>query len=308
MKTDSIYYQLFLQFPSLLFELIGESSAKINNYKFESREIKDHSFRLDGLLFPEDKNSKIDPFYLVEFQSQTDDDLYYRIFAELFIFLRQYKPKNPWRIVIIYPSRSLESEDLAQFAELLNLERVTIIYLDEIDITPETSLGVELLKLIITPGEQSVEKAKILIDMAKEEIKETVSQKDLIDLIQAIIVYKLPTKSRKEIETMLGLSELKQTRVYQEALAEGREEGIQYGREEGIQIGREEGIQLGEQRGIKVGEKVGEQRGKKEGRQETKRKAILKMLDLGLNEETIAQSLDVSIKNVRNIAAKRQNH
>ncbi|HEY9703835.1 MAG TPA: hypothetical protein V6C58_15405, partial [Allocoleopsis sp.] len=109
---------------------------------------------------------------------------------------------------------------------------------------------------------------------------------------------------RKEIETMLGLSELRQTRVYQEALAEGREEGIQYGREEGIQIGREEGIQLGEQRGRKVGEKEGEKR----GRQEAKRKAILKMLDLGLNEEIIAQSLDVSIKNVRNIAAKRQHN
>jgi len=107
---------------------------------------------------------------------------------------------------------------------------------------------------------------------------------------------------------MLGLSELKQTRVYQEAFEEGKEEGIQLGeirgREEGIQYGREEGMQLGEQRGIKVGEKVGEKR----GRQEMKRKAILKMLDLGLNEETIAQSLDVSIKSVRNIAQKRQNN
>lgn len=35
---------------------------------------------------------------------------------------------------------------------------------------------------------------------------------------------------------MLGLSELKQTRVYQDA----RQEGIQEGREEGIQEGREE--------------------------------------------------------------------
>ncbi|MFN6028185.1 MAG: DUF2887 domain-containing protein, partial [Dolichospermum sp.] len=47
----------------------------------------------------------------------------------------------------------------------------------------------------------------------------------LINLIETIIVYKLPKKSRKEIEAMLGLSELKQTRVYQEALEEGKAEG-----------------------------------------------------------------------------------
>ena len=36
-----------------------------------------------------------------------------------------------------------------------------------------------------------------------------------------------------EIEAMLGISELKQTRVYQEALEEGRQEGRREGRIEG---------------------------------------------------------------------------
>ena len=40
-----------------------------------------------------------------------------------------------------------------------------------------------------------------------------------------------------EVEAMFGLSELKQTRGYQQ----GREEGIEQGREEGIEQGREEG-------------------------------------------------------------------
>ena len=40
-----------------------------------------------------------------------------------------------------------------------------------------------------------------------------------------------------------------------------------------------------------MGERKGEQRGRKERQKEAKRKAILKMLDLGLNEEIIAQSL-----------------
>ncbi|NES81112.1 MAG: DUF2887 domain-containing protein [Moorea sp. SIO2B7] len=48
-------------------------------------------------------------------------------------------------------------------------------------------------------------------------------QQDLIEIIETIIIYKLPQKTRKEIEAMLGLSEFKQTKVYQEALGEGEE-------------------------------------------------------------------------------------
>jgi flagellar biosynthesis/type III secretory pathway protein FliH len=51
---------------------------------------------------------------------------------------------------------------------------------------------------------------------------------------------------------MFGLSDLKQTRVYQEALAEGEERGI----EQGIQRGIEQGIERGIQRGLQEGERL----------------------------------------------------
>ncbi|MEQ8960372.1 MAG: DUF2887 domain-containing protein, partial [Coleofasciculus sp. C2-GNP5-27] len=108
--------------------------------------------------------------------------LYYRIFAELFLYLRQDKPSCPWRVVVIYPTR-------------------------------------------------------------------------WIDLIETIIVYKLPQKSREEIEGMLGLSELKQTKVYQEAKQEGLDEG-----------------QL-----------------------KAKLEAIPRMMQLGLNLEMIAEGLDLPL-------------
>jgi len=40
---------------------------------------------------------------------------------------------------------------------------------------------------------------------------------------------------------MLGLSELRQTKVYQEAKLEGRQEGLQEVLQEGLQEGRQEG-------------------------------------------------------------------
>ena len=67
-----------------------------------------------------------------------------------------------------------------------------------------------------------------------------------LDLIETIVVYKLPRLSREEIQRMLHLPEveLKQTRFYQDVFAEGRTEGRTEGRErEGRAEGRAEGQQ-----------------------------------------------------------------
>ncbi|MFM2062283.1 MAG: hypothetical protein RLZZ507_1953 [Cyanobacteriota bacterium] len=230
MKTDTIFYSLFQEFPSIFFELINQSPTEAVAYEFTSREVKQLAFRLDGLFLPTTKDAK-KPFYLVEVQFQPDDDLYYRLFAELCLYLKQYKPPQPWQVVIIYPSRNIEREQPVQFGEILLLDRVKRIYLDELG---ESSLGVGVVKLVIETEETAPKLAKQLIAQANQQINDTTTKRDLINLIETIIVYKLPKKSREEIEAMLGLSELKQTRVYQEALAEGKQEGRQEGRQEGI--------------------------------------------------------------------------
>lgn len=43
-------------------------------------------------------------------------------------------------------------------------------------------------------------------------------QRELLELIETILVYKLPKINRREIEAMFSLSDLRETRVYQEAL------------------------------------------------------------------------------------------
>jgi predicted transposase YdaD len=45
-----------------------------------------------------------------------------------------------------------------------------------------------------------------------------------MEMVTTIMVYKFTNLSRREVEAMLGIT-LGQTRVYQEAKAEGREEG-----------------------------------------------------------------------------------
>ena len=128
MKTDSIFYRMFLDFPDSFFELIERPDAIVSNYRFTSQEVKQLAFRLDGLFLPLD-NLENSPFYLVEVQFQKDEDLYYRLFSELFLYLRQYKPLSPWQIVVIYPSREIEREHPQQFEDLLSLSRIKRIYL-----------------------------------------------------------------------------------------------------------------------------------------------------------------------------------
>jgi len=255
-KTDTLFYSLFKEFPSIFFELINQSTEQATTYQFTSREIKQLAFRLDGLFFPKTENPE-NPLYVVEVQFQPDEDLYYRIFAELFLYLRQDKPSCPWRVVVIYPTRRIEREQPLQFRELFT--RVQRIYLDELGDDASDSLGVNIVKLVIENQQTAPERARTLIEQAQAQITDQTTQRNLIDLIETIIVYKLPQKSREEIEAMLGLSELKQTKVYQEAKQEGLDEG-----------------QL-----------------------KAKLEAIPRMMQLGLNVEMIAEGLDLPLEVVQ---------
>jgi predicted transposase YdaD len=49
--------------------------------------------------------------------------------------------------------------------------------------------------------------------------------RDIIDLLETVLVSKFAQLSREEIQAMFLLSDIKQTRVYQEAKQEGRQEG-----------------------------------------------------------------------------------
>ncbi|GAL94605.1 hypothetical protein N44_03185 [Microcystis aeruginosa NIES-44] len=268
---------MFLDFPDSFFELIAQPDVIVSNYRFTSQEVKQLAFRLDGLFLPLDNLENL-PFYLVEVQFQKDEDLYYRLFSELFLYLRQYKPLSPWQVVVIYPSREIEQEHPQQFADLLSLDRIKRIYLDELPNDETPSLAIALIKLVTESESQAVNSAKILIKQAQRELSDRLVQKNVIDLIETIIIYKLPQKSREEIEAMLELQDLKQTRFYQEAFGDGIEQGI----EQGIERGIEQGINL------------------------QKLKTIPLLQDLGLTPQQISERLDLTLETVLNYLTQQQ--
>jgi predicted transposase YdaD len=52
LKTDTIYYQLFKRFPSLIFTLVEHQPERAREYRFESIEVKETSYRIDGVFLP----------------------------------------------------------------------------------------------------------------------------------------------------------------------------------------------------------------------------------------------------------------
>ena len=86
-------------------------------------------------------------------------------------------------------------------------------------------MGVGVIKLVVESEQKAVPQAKALIEQTRNQLSDSQLQQQLIDLVERIVVYKFPQKSREEIEAMFELSDLKQTRVYQEALAEGETKG-----------------------------------------------------------------------------------
>jgi predicted transposase/invertase (TIGR01784 family) len=245
-QTDSLFYRLFQTAPEIFFDLIATAQKSSLDgrsleqaYIFRSVELKQTAFRIDGVFLPIQENADA-TVYFVEVQFHKDEQLYRRLFAEIFLFLRQNLTIHDWRAVIIYPERSIEPSDVRPYQNYLALPEICRIYLDELEDEP-SSIGVSLIKLMIEPESTAIGRAKQLLNQSQQLEGAALSQQEIVELIETIVVYKFPQLSRQEIEQMLELSDLKQTRVYQEALAEGRSEGLEQGLEEGK---RQEGLSL----------------------------------------------------------------
>lgn len=223
MKTDSILYRLFKTFPSVFFELLGQSSVDAEAYEFLSVEVKQTAFRIDGVFLPKQPQLN-QPIHFTEFQCQSDPGLYSRLLTEIFIYLDKTEMLNDWRGTVIWMSRRLDLGVPTRYWEFFESQRVQVIYLDELKDFAHQSIGLGTLTLLVEPPEVASVKARSLIEQSRQITDEQVSRK-LVELIETIVVYKFPHKSQAEIRAMLGLGDLKQTRVYQEGLEDGKIEG-----------------------------------------------------------------------------------
>lgn len=218
MKTDVIFYELIKELPQIFFELIDKPDTNPNIYTFIAPEVKQQSFRLDG-LFATIKGFENEPLYFVELQTYKDEEFYERLFGEIFVYFRQYKPANSdWYAIVIYDRRIHETPPHPRYQALVQ-QHLRCIYLNELSTRAEDSLAIGIAKLFVEPPTKATSLAQQLITQAREDFTDENLQKKVLAFIQAIIFYKFPNLTLEEIEAMLDLDEFRNTRLYESILA-----------------------------------------------------------------------------------------
>ncbi|QLE50112.1 Rpn family recombination-promoting nuclease/putative transposase [Nostoc sp. C057] len=223
MRRDSIFYKLFQQSPTLLFELLTNPPTNASSYRFDSVAVKEPKFEIDGVFLPPESDGA-GVVYFCEVQFQKDEQLYERVWAESSLYFYRNRVRfSDWQVVIIYPSRNIEQSDIHPHRSLLNGEQIHRVYLDELGDIRQLPIWVALMVLTTVDEEQAPEEARYLLTRTTQEVLSP-SSRAIIELITTIMVYRFEQLTQAEVESMLGIT-LKETRVYREIKEEGREEG-----------------------------------------------------------------------------------
>lgn len=225
MITDPLFYRLFSTSPETFFLLLGMSPElameMAARYQFEAVEFKQTSHRSDGVFRPKEPGL---PLYFVEVQFYRLPSVYADLLVKAYTYLKQNDPGQLFRGVVLFATRSLEPSKLAPYQPLLDAGMVQRYYLDEMPEHGDAPLGIAILNLLRQSESQAPETARVLIVRMKQETVDEVLRRDLIQLIETVIVYKLASLSREEIQAMLKVDDIRQTRVYRDAQQEAREE------------------------------------------------------------------------------------
>ena len=146
MKTDKLFYRLFLSQPSLISELIPEIPLGCE-FTYSAPAIKEKGFAIDGLLTPIGDDPSL-PIVFLEAQMQRAPQFYGRYFAEIFLYLHQYEIKKPWYGLLILPNRSQDIGVDIPYQLLLN-NQVKQVYLEDLLELEDLSPNLAILKLLI---------------------------------------------------------------------------------------------------------------------------------------------------------------
>jgi len=221
-KTDKLFYQLFLTQPEFLADLVPGIPADCV-YEYSAPVLKDSEFRLDGLLLPQSEDPAA-PLIFVEAQMQPDSRFYGRYFAEVYLYLYQYEIQRPWRGLVILQSRQQGLGSDVPYGDLAS-GRVQLLFLQ--DLLDQTDLppALALLQLIVLPDAAVPQAARALLRTAQREGEQAFES--ILNLVEAILINKFPQLEAEVILQMLDLktADITQTRFYQDVFREGRQEG-----------------------------------------------------------------------------------
>jgi predicted transposase/invertase (TIGR01784 family) len=227
MITDPVFYRLFETSPETFFQLLGMSTDSAREmaalYQYQAIEFKETSHRVDGVFLPKEPGL---PLYFLEVQFYPLASVFAGLLVKAYTYLKQHDPGQSFCAVVLFASRSLEPAEQTPYQPLMDAGLIRRFYLDEMPELTSAPLGLSILYLIRQTESEAPRMARDLVARAKSEIGDAASRADLIEFIETIIMYKVPRLTREEIKTMLQLHDIRESRAYQDAKEEGRQEGL----------------------------------------------------------------------------------
>lgn len=182
MRRDTIFYQLFQQFPDWFFQLLDEPPPQAKAYRFESISVKETAFQLDGVFLPPE-SSPPGIVYFCEVQFQKDEQFYERFFSEIFIYLYRYRLTfSNWQAVVIYPRPGTEPSDIAPYHSLLNSGQVHRVYLNQLGDPGQLPLGLAIICLTVLNRAEAPQVAQALVRHTQQ--KNETNQQAIIDILR----------------------------------------------------------------------------------------------------------------------------
>lgn len=227
MTTDPLFYRLFETSPETFFLLLGipgdEAKEMAARYQYLAIEFKETSHRTDGVFLPKESDL---PLYFLEVQFYARASIFADLLAKVFTYLKQHNPAQDFCGVVLFASRLLEPAHIAPFRALLASGQIRPFYLDEMPELANAPLGLSILYLIRRTESETPANARELVARVRREIGDAALLNDLIELIETVVIYKLARLNREEIQAMLQVHDIRETRVYQEAFEEGEKSGM----------------------------------------------------------------------------------
>ena len=227
--SDKLFFWMFQNHPDSLLRLLRDLPADATGYRFSAPALKEREYRLDGLFLPPENRPDL-PAVILEAQMAADPGFLRRLYTESSRWLQQQPEIDKWRVVVICPQRGLNFGRPVAVAEFIQ-ERVRWIELLPAAADPTAVPLLQALALLVQPEEQIPASAAAI----RARVAGTAEEKEMADVIAAILVTRFNGRSIQEICAMGGitLEEFSQTVAYREIFGQGRQEGRQEGREEG---------------------------------------------------------------------------
>jgi predicted transposase/invertase (TIGR01784 family) len=161
------------------------------------------------------------PLYVVEVQFQRVETFYANLFAKVFCYLEENDPTQEWVAVAIFPSRKQEPKHLKPYEDLLQSHSVRRIFLNELPAHTNSPLGLELLQLMRASFGQAKKLAPHLLQRAKVELADSVLVRKVVELMEGLLMRRFTELTREEIRMKFQLHDIRESRVWKEAVEEG---------------------------------------------------------------------------------------